>query len=121
MHQELKLFCAFLSSKIDDNEVYSEQSLEPERRHFLQMVNTIESADNCLSLHQSAAFACNVISICLILYSILCYPSFNSASGAMGTLAFWLFYAFADICVVITCDVLIKTEVSKFNTTCFIF
>ena len=112
IHQELKLFCTSLGSKINSDGVFIGHSLEPERRRFLQIVKIIESADNCLSLHQSAAFACNITNICLILYTILYYSIYNSVPAAMGAMVFWLFYAVADICVVIASGVLINSEVS---------
>ena len=86
IYQELKLFCTSLGSKATEDGDFTGQSLEPERRHFLQIVNIIESADNCLSLHQSAAFACNVINICLILYIFITYPT--SVPAAVGAMVF---------------------------------
>ena len=113
IHRELKLFRTSLGSNINDDGVFICQSLEPERRRFLQIVKIIESADSCLSLHQSSAFACNITNTCLLLYIILYYPEFNSLPSAVGAMAFWLFYAFADICVVIASGVSINSEVSE--------
>ena len=112
VYQELKLFCASLESKINDDGDFTGKSLEPDRKRFLQIVKIIESTDNCLSLHQSAALGCNIINICLLLYVMLYYPKFRAIPAAMGGMAFWLFYAFADICVVIASGVLINSEVS---------
>ena len=119
IYQELKHFCISFSSKITDDGEFTGQSLEPERKRFLQIVNIIESADNCLSLHQSSAFACNVINICLILYIIISYPAFISDPSAKGVAAFWLFYSVADISVIITSGVLINSEVSVLQIYCY--
>lgn len=111
IYSEFKLFRKSFSAKISDDGVYA-GSLEVDRRRFLEMVNIVTAADRCLSLHHGAAFSCNIVNFCLILYCMAYYPSLMQITTAVTAFAFWLQACILDIAVVCISGILVNSSVS---------
>ena len=112
IYKEFSLFRESFRSKMSKDKKYLGNSLELDRRRFMKMLRIVEAADGCLSLHQSAAFVCNICNICVLLYNIIYYPSFAKNPVVASVFVFWIFYGVADICVVILSGVLVNSSVS---------
>ena len=112
IYREFSLFRESFHTKISKEKRYVGDSLELDRRRFLQMLRIVEAADGCLSLHQSAAFICNIVNMCLLLYNTIYYPDFVQDPVVAAVNVFWFIYDAADIGVVIISGVLINSSVS---------
>jgi hypothetical protein len=110
IYKEFGLFCKSLKQKTSKDGEF-QGSLEQERRRYIQMVRIVEAADECLSIHQTASFVCNLANICFMVYIILYYTSFVALPVVMGGFIFWMVYCVADIAVVIISGVLINSAV----------
>ena len=87
-------------------------SLEIERQRFLEMVRIIRAADRCLSLHHGASFSCEITNFCLLLYSLIYYPSIMENSSTFFAYLFWIFAAIADLALVCISGILVNSAVS---------
>jgi hypothetical protein len=114
IRDEFRLFRRAIANKLDINGccLYDSESLENDRRRLLEMVRVVQRADNCLSLHHGATFCCGIANICLLLYSLVYYPSLGSVPGASLAYTFWLLSAVADMAVVTTGGILVNSAVS---------
>lgn len=112
LHHEFKLFQKSLAARTNLTTGRFEGSLERERERYVLMTRVVRAADNILSVHQAAALGCNVVSICLLLYLMLYYPSFVMNEQAGFFSAFWLLVCTADILFVCVSGILVTSEVS---------
>ena len=110
--KEFNLFCKSIRSKLTKNKQFIDDSLEQERGRFLQLVRIVETADDCLCLHQTSSMVCNIANICLLVYSVLYYPTTFQDPITACVYLYWLFYSIADICVVCISGILINSSVS---------
>lgn len=111
IYSEFTLFRKSLASKMADDGEYK-GSLEADRRRFLEMVNIVQAADSALTLHHGAAFVCNIVNVCLILYCMIHYPSINKDPTAFLAFGFWLGGGLLDITVVCLSGILVNSSVS---------
>lgn len=116
IYREILLFARSLKSKFVNGKVSAvanNNEIEKDRKRYLEMTRIIKAADNSLSVHQAAAFGCNVASICLQVYNICYYPEARSKAGAAGTYTFGLLICVVDIGVVCTSGILVTTGVCE--------
>ena len=110
LYKEFRLFRKSFKAKMDDHDKFL-GSMENERCRYLQMCRIIEAADDALALHHGASFSCNIVTMCLLLYSIIYYSSIFDDLILSISYAFWLCSSVVDMVVVCTCGILIKTSV----------
>ena len=111
IYYEFMLFHRLFSSRLkqDGQNIFS---IENERRRFLEMRRIVDGADETFSFRMAACFGCNVIGICLLLYSLMYYP--EAIHYPMLTLAYvyWLTISIIDLVVSCSCGILIRASVS---------
>ena len=110
LYKEFILFYKSFSSKMNKDGKFI-GSLENERCRYVAMCHIIGAADDALALHHGASFSCNIISICLLLYSLLYFPSVLHDPALITAYAFWLLSGVIDMSVVCFCGILINTAV----------
>jgi hypothetical protein len=111
LHHELRLFKQSLTACTDTSTRTFIGSLEAKREHYYQLMRLVKATDNTLSLRQAAAFGCNIISICLLLYVMLYYPTFIRQQQAAPFCYFWLLVCIDDIVIVCASGILVVAEV----------
>ena len=111
LHKEFYLFRKSFAAKITREGQYL-GSLNNERRRYLQMCRLMEAADDVLALHHGASFSCNIITICLIMYSIIYYPFLSQNTPLTIFYVFWLFSSITDMVIVCSSGILVQSAVS---------
>ena len=113
LYKEFSLFRKSFSSQIADDGRFL-GSLEKERCRFVEMCRITAAADDILAPHHGASFACNIISICLLLYSLVYYPSVTQSPALTSAYVFWLFGSFTDMIISCFCGIIVNSAVRNF-------
>ena len=111
LSKEFQLFRKSFWTQVSRNGGYLD-NLEAERRRFLDLLRILSAADRCLSFHHIAAFGCDIVNACLILYIIIYYPFLLKVPTALFAYVFWLVSVTLDVIVVCICGILVNSEVS---------
>ena len=107
---ELRLFGKNFRSRLTEDGSFN-GSLENERRRYLLLARIVDAANDCLAIHHGASFACGIANICLLLYSIIYYPSVSRTVGVALAYSFWIICAVFDMTVSCACGILINAAV----------
>jgi hypothetical protein len=94
--------------------------LEVSRKRFIEMTRIVRAADECFSLRIAASFGCNIISICLLLYSIIYHPEAARQPASLPSYACWLCISVADLTLSCVSGILVIAQVSA-SAKCTVF
>ena len=107
---EFRLFRKYFRSLLSEDGDFS-GSLENERRRFLLMTRIVDAANDWMAIHHGASFTCGIANLCLMLYSLIYYPSVCGTFEMIFAYSFWIVCSVFDMTVSCVCGILINSSV----------
>jgi hypothetical protein len=103
---EYRAFYKAFVSKIDKYGEF-EGDLEVERQRYVAMSRIVEAADRILALQHGASFGCNIVNMCLLLYTVTYYRS----EAQVIVYVFWFILVSGEMAIKCTCGILVNYAV----------
>ena len=104
---EYRKFYKNFAKKCRTNPKEFQETLEMDRKRYVEMSKIVEVADNILALRHGASFGCNLVILCLLLYSIAYY----SKTAEVGLIIVLFVFFTCDIAFVCVGGILINVTV----------
>lgn len=118
IYNEFSLYCTFLRKKyrvqssrrwvadLGNTNGIPLTSFAKDRERFLQMTRIVEAADNVFCLRNAASFACDIVLLCVLIYTMLYYSQHDGRSW-LNAFVLWVSLAVADLMVICFCGTLV--------------
>ena len=107
LFMEYRKFYKSFAKKCRTNPKEFQETLEMDRKRYVEMAKLVDIADKILALRHGASFGCNLAILCLLLYIIAYY----SKTAEVGLIIVWFVFFTCDIAFVCVGGILINVTV----------